>query len=311
MSMSMNKWMALVLPLAAALSACDATQTCSKSTDCPGGTCAPSTRSSSQFCLSLDSSCTSGLRWSRSAGDGLANMCAGSDSERDMKSSRLDSSTLNDSSTINDSSTFTPNDLAAPYDLTFSVRNGVDYLFPLASSSVPQLTSSGYTFAARFLSGSSPLTSSEASSLESAGLNVVSISEVQAQGALNGSSQGASDAMLALTQAAAAGEPADRPIYFAVDFMATSTQQANINSYFDGVASVISLNRIGAYGGYDVIKALFDSGKITWGWQASLYSPTGQWDARAQLRQMSPGGVTVGGNVFTLDQSAAADFGQW
>ena len=76
--------------------------------------------------------------------------------------------------------------------------------------------------------------------------------------------------------------PAGRPIYFSIDFDAQPGQQAAINAYFDGVASVLGRDRTGAYGGYGVIQRLFDDGKITWGWQTYAWS-YGSWDARAHL----------------------------
>jgi hypothetical protein len=103
--------------------------------------------------------------------------------------------------------------------------------------------------------------------------------------------------------------PGDRPIYFSVDFDATPGQQAAIDSYFDGVASVLGVDRVGAYGGYYVIQRLLDHSKIRWGWQTYAWSG-GQWDARAQLRQIQ-NGVTVAGADCDIDQAMAADFGQW
>ena len=80
-----------------------------------------------------------------------------------------------------------------------------------------------------------------------------------------------------------------------------------LNSYFDGVASVIGRSRTGAYGGYHVIKELFDNGKITWGWQTYAWS-NGLWDKRAQLRQVLNG---IDGGDVDKDLGVAADFGQW
>ena len=84
-------------------------------------------------------------------------------------------------------------------------------------------------------------------------------------------------------------------------------QQPTINAYFDGIASVIGKSRTGAYGSYYVIKRLFDGGKIAWGWQTYAWSG-GNWDSRAQLRQVQNG---LENGQLDKDQAMAADFGQW
>ncbi|MFI2206441.1 hypothetical protein ACH47Z_37915 [Streptomyces sp. NPDC020192] len=46
-----------------------------------------------------------------------------------------------------------------------------------------------------------------------------------------------------------------------------------------------------------------------WGWQTYAWSG-GNWDSRAQLRQVQ-NDITVAGHDADLDQAMAADFGQW
>src|SRR4051794_16232229 len=148
------------------------------------------------------------------------------------------------------------------------VRSGVDYSWARPSPS--GLRSAGYTFAVRYLSYDTTgknLSASEARALQAAGVDVVSNWESGASDALKGRARGASDAQEALRQANADGMPAGRPIYFSVDFDASEAQQAAINDYFDGVASVLGIARTGAYGGFWPIQRLFNAGKIAWGWQ--------------------------------------------
>jgi len=185
---------------------------------------------------------------------------------------------------------------------------GVDYSW--ARPSPASLASEGYGFAARYLSyvtTGKNLSLSEAESLAAAGLSVVVCWEQNADDALSGFDLGVSDAKAAQSQAEADGQPSGRPIYFALDFDAQPSQQAEIEAYFEGVASVLGLERTGAYGGYGPISRLFDDGKITWGWQTLAWS-AGQWDSRAQLRQTADG---IAGGSLDLDQAIAADFGQW
>jgi uncharacterized protein (TIGR03382 family) len=189
---------------------------------------------------------------------------------------------------------------------------GVDYSF--ARPSPGGLKSEGYTFACRYLSpppNSKNLSQAEADALWAAGVDVVANFEEGATNALNGQSQGVTDATIADGQSQADGIPQARPIYFSVDFDAQPGDFAAIDAYFDGVASVIGEGRTGAYGGYAIIQHLFDAGKIRWGWQTYAWS-NGAWDARAQLRQVQNDITAAGDNACCdEDQAQAADFGQW
>jgi hypothetical protein len=205
-----------------------------------------------------------------------------------------------------------PSESTGSSDEALVTATGVDYSWARPSPS--GLKSAGYTFACRYLSDDTTgknLSKSEATALWNAGVDVVANWENSATAALDGYNQGVSDAKAAESQATADGIPAGRPIYFSVDFDATPGDQTAINSYFDGVVSVIGLARAGAYGGYYVIERLFNANKITWGWQTYAWSG-GQWDSRAQVRQVQ-NGITAAGDSDCCDedQAVAADFGQW
>ena len=207
-----------------------------------------------------------------------------------------------------------PDDPGDPDDVSniasdITTRAGVDYSFARPSPS--GLRAAGYTFAVRYLSydAGKNLSAPEARALIGAGVDVVANWESGGSDALKGRARGVSDAQEAQRQATAAGMPAGRPIYFSIDFDASAAQQAAINDYFDGVASVLGHDRTGAYGGINPIKRLFDAGKIGFGWQTYAWSG-GKWEARAQLRQIH-NGVTVAGGDCDIDQSQTDDFGQW
>src|SRR5512135_140764 len=109
---------------------------------------------------------------------------------------------------------------------------GVDYAWARPSPS--GLKADGYTFAARYVSHDTTgknITASEAKALWAAGVDVVIVWEQTATAALNGFSQGAADAKAADAEAVAAGMPSSRPIYFAIDFDASSSQQSALNAY--------------------------------------------------------------------------------
>src|SRR5215813_242803 len=187
-----------------------------------------------------------------------------------------------------------------------AVRFGVDYAWARPSPS--SLHAQGFTFACRYLSydtSGKNLSHGEAQALIAAGIDVVSNWEWNATDALAGHARGVEHARVAEQQALSFGAPASRPIYFSVDFDATPGEQGAIDAYFDGVASVIGRDRTGAYGGYWVIKRLFDAGRISWGWQTYAWSG-GLWDPRAHLRQIQNG---IAGGSLDKDEAVAADFG--
>jgi hypothetical protein len=190
------------------------------------------------------------------------------------------------------------------------MAEGVDYAWGRPGATA--LKAAGKTFAMRYLShdGSGKnLDHAEAVHLSNAGIDLGVVWETTAKRALAGHATGAQDARDADAQARACGMPHDRPIYFAVDFDASSGQRSAILDYFRGVASVLGVSRTGMYGGYYPIKWAFDAGVIRWGWQTYAWSG-GKWDSRAQLRQYSNDHV-IGGVGLDYDRSTKSDFGQW
>lgn len=186
---------------------------------------------------------------------------------------------------------------------------GIDYAF--GRPAVAELRDAGVRFVCRYMSHSPSknLTAAEARELSDAGIWVVVVWETTAQRALDGHAAGIDDAMDAQRQALACGMPSDRPIYFAVDWDATSGQQAAINAYLDGAGSVLGWGRVGIYGGYGPVKRALDAGKAHWAWQTYAWSG-GRWDPRAQLQQYS-NGHTLGGVGCDYDRATTSDYGQW
>lgn len=186
---------------------------------------------------------------------------------------------------------------------------GIDYAWAHPSPSA--IKAAGYDFACRYFSRDTAknLTADEALALTAVGVSVVGNWEMAPQAALKGKAQGIADARDALAEAEACGMPDHRPIYFSVDFDASEAQQAAINDYFTGVASVLTLGRTGAYGGYWPLSRLFNAKLITYGWQTYAWSG-GHWDGRAQLRQIQ-NGIKVGGVDCDRNQAMVADYGQW
>jgi Domain of unknown function (DUF1906) len=183
---------------------------------------------------------------------------------------------------------------------------GVDYAWSHPGGAA--LHAAGKKFACRYLSRDPEknLTRAEADDLATHGVWSVVVWETTAARAGAGRAAGVADAERAVAQAAAAGMPSGRPVYFAVDYDA---DPAAVVPYFQGVASVIGLDRTGGYGGFRVIKYLLDQGLITWAWQTAAWS-RGQWDPRAVIRQPATT-VRINGVSCDDDTAHASDYGQW
>ena len=108
------------------------------------------------------------------------------------------------------------------------------------------------------------------------------------------------------------GGPSTAALYLSGDWdFNTNTDGPLVAAYFKGAASVLGLARIGAYGGYWLIKFLFDNGLITYGWQTYAWSgsPT-QWDPRAHIQQYA-NRMNMSGVEVDYDRSMKSDYGQW
>lgn len=190
---------------------------------------------------------------------------------------------------------------------------GVDEAWDRAT--IDDLRAYRATWVARYVSEDTSgknLTRAEADAYRAAGIAIVTNYEYAPGGFRGGYSEGQRVARLADQIHRACGGPADRPIYCSVDVdvdMTSPTERTVLGSHFRGIANVIDLGRTGAYGECDVIRYLFDHGLIQWGWQTYAWSH-GQWDPRAQIRQVA-NGIHIGGHAVDRDENQAPDFGQW
>lgn len=189
------------------------------------------------------------------------------------------------------------------------MSEGVDYSWARPGGAA--LKNAGKQFAVRYLypdgQGGKGLDASELSDLQAHGIEVPVVFESYAGRAKEGHDAGAQDAKTAQSALAAVGLPTGMPIYFAVDYDAPESDQPALNAYFDGVASVIGLERTGAYAGYWIIKRLSEAGKISWRWQTYAWSG-GQWFAGNHIEQYL-NGQDINGAV-DLNRSKQDNYGQ-
>lgn len=186
---------------------------------------------------------------------------------------------------------------------------GVDYAWSRPGGKA--LQAAGVGFACRYFSHDTTgknLSDIEAGDLHTHHILTVGVWESTSSRALAGHAAGAQDARDAFAQARACGIPSGRPIYFAVDFPASSGNMAAVMDYLRGAGTVLGMGLVGIYGGYTAVNAAMNAG-IVWGWQAYAWSG-GNWDDRAQLRQYL-NDQTINGASVDYNRSTKADFGGW
>lgn len=186
---------------------------------------------------------------------------------------------------------------------------GVDYAFSVPP--VNALTAAGKYFAVRYGgpgSAGKQLTQAELAGLNKAGIAVVANAEGAAAG-FRGTAAGQSWARQALAHFTALGMPADRPIYFSVDWDAGPADWPDVDAALRGAASVVGAARVGVYGSYATVEHCARAGTARWFWQTYAWS-AGKWSSRCHLQQYR-NGVTIGGADCDLDRAMQSDYGQW
>lgn len=214
--------------------------------------------------------------------------------------------------------------------------------YSLARPTVAQLKAHNVTAVGRYLgwdgvpgysSIGKNLTFSEARMLLNAGIGIFLAFEYAADAPKGGDTQGAADGALAAVQLRGLGAPPGVGVYFACDWdvpdyaPALPDIPANarrklgpVAHYFDAVHIARNTARlsgvtyqVGGYGGYWVIKRLFDAGLIELGWQARAWSGTPPHiDPRAVLYQdANPPPIPFTDTDIRLHAATRPDFGQW
>lgn len=172
----------------------------------------------------------------------------------------------------------------------------------------------GYIGAVRYLcypgDGIKQLRAGELAALHAQGLAVGVVWETTADRAGQGYNAGQSDAAEANRQADALGFPADRPIYYAVDF---DGRWENVKPYFDG-ARANGGRPVGIYASYGVVEAC----DVGWVWQCAAWSGNGNGTAgnidgrrlSAKARLFQRVGYVLG-QTCDVNDVLADDWGGW
>lgn len=157
---------------------------------------------------------------------------------------------------------------------------GYPRVLDYAGGAIPgaELAAAGVVAVCRYLSpggASLPgklLTAPEVADLHNNGIGIVPNWETTANMMLRGFDGGVSDAHAARNYCDHMGFPPDQVIYFSADWDVTPTQQATVDDYLRGVATVIDANSVGIYGGYWSMSRALDAGVAKYGWQTEAWS---------------------------------------
>lgn len=182
------------------------------------------------------------------------------------------------------------------------MAQGVDYSFSRPNPG--QLRAAGYTFACRYLTGSGKaIDRDELGALLGAGLAVVVVYEAGPDNALGGAAQGHLDGLRANLAADELGWPADRPLYYAVDFddRGHPGSLERVREYIAAARSVGREARV--YGSIRVVDAV-----ALPGWQTAAWSG-GAVSAHAVIWQHIFQ-VDFHGSSIDVNDARAADIGQ-
>ncbi|MCU1641892.1 MAG: hypothetical protein JWN03_2167 [Nocardia sp.] len=193
------------------------------------------------------------------------------------------------------------------------MRFGLDYAAGRPPASA--IRAAGFDFVIRYLSDGGPtlpgklLMPAEADDLRANQVSIVANWETTAARMLDGFGAGVTDARAGLAVVLRCGGRPDRPIYFSADFDASPSQQAAINAYLQGAATVLGPANVGIYGGYWPVSRALDAGAAAWAWQTVAWSGSNR-EPRAQLLQTGAQ-VTVADVQCDVNETDHMDFGQW
>jgi len=151
---------------------------------------------------------------------------------------------------------------------------GLDYSW--ARPGGARIKAAGYRFVVRYLfedgQGGKGLDASELADLVNNGLEIVLVYEAYAASPKEGRATGVAHAQASQREINRLGLPKNSPVYFAADWDAQAGDQAAIDEYLRGAASVIGIERVGLYGSADVMQRTMANKTATFFWQTYAWS---------------------------------------
>lgn len=187
-----------------------------------------------------------------------------------------------------------------------ALAEGVDYSW--ARPGGRALRDAGKSFVIRYLYPTEKgLRNEEIADLKRYGIDIALVYEGSAGDMKQGRNRGIQDAKFAQDELDGLDLPSSLPIYFAADWDASPGEQAVIDAYLEGAASVIGAGRVGIYGSYWVCKRCKENGTARWLWQTYAWSGGNVLDGIHVLQYRN--GQNLNGAV-DFCRAYQADFGQ-
>jgi peptidoglycan hydrolase-like protein with peptidoglycan-binding domain len=186
------------------------------------------------------------------------------------------------------------------------MSEGID--FSWARPGGAAIKAAGKEFVMRYLypdgQGGKGLDADEVADYRANGLLIGVVYESSATRALSGFAAGVADANTAAGQLGALGM-AGTPVYFGVDFDVTD-QQAAVNDYINGAASVLTFAGTGVYGEFSVVEACVGT-SCAYGWQTYAWSGRAVSSKAAVYQYLN--GQTLNGGGVDYCRNLKDDFG--
>lgn len=186
---------------------------------------------------------------------------------------------------------------------------GIDYSWARPGGAA--IKNAGKQFVVRYLfadgQGGKGLDAGELADLLANGLEIVLVYEAYAASLKEGYGTGVAHAQAAQREIERLGLPTNSPVYFAADWDASASEQAAIDDYLNGAASVIGRDRVGIYGSADVMTRTMQSGSAKWFWQTYAWS-RGRVQEGIHLYQYS-NGQDINGAV-DFNRTSLDNYGQ-
>jgi hypothetical protein len=184
------------------------------------------------------------------------------------------------------------------------MNKGIDCTAQITTAVANDLKAQGITFVCRYLVPANMawkrLTKIEAEAMTTAGIDILSIFEKQANSAAGGRDAGLSDGAAALAEARTIGQPEGSAIYFAVDYDALPKEFDTIEAYLKAAESAITGYKVGVYGSFALCEEMSKRG-IPHCWQTYAWSH-GEKSSNANVYQYQNNAV-ISGITCDLDES--------
>jgi hypothetical protein len=188
---------------------------------------------------------------------------------------------------------------------------GLDYSWGRPGGAA--IAAAGFEFCIRYVpysgDGGKGLTLPELADLHEHGIAVGLVFESVAERARAGRTAGERDARQVSLALTALGWPADRPVYFAVDFEASYAQLPMVMEYLRGAASVLGIERTGVYGSYRVVREAAEQDAARWYWQTYAWSGGQVYERNHVYQYLND--QRLNGAAVDFNEGTKGDIGAW